>query len=89
VALGSFYQHWMMRFLVRAEKAKLLHPSGAVLLFYTWLAYQLYPLFPALSRTRLAGKFRNLFAGASISSLETFTYFVEWLAVSHSLRSEG
>ena len=46
VALGSLYQQWLRRFLARADTAKFLHPSGAVLLFYTWLAYQAFPLFP-------------------------------------------
>ena len=39
VALGYIYQQWLKRFLARTETTKLLHPSGAVLLFYTWLAY--------------------------------------------------
>ena len=87
VALGSLYQQWLRRFLARAEKAKLLHPSGAVLLFYTWLAYQVFPLFPALSRTRLAEKFRVLFTNLSVSPFEIFTYFVEWLVVAQLLES--
>ena len=87
VTLGSLYQQWLRRFLARAEKANFLHPSGAVLLFYTWLAYQAFPLFPALSRTRLAEKFRALFADASVSPIETFTYFVEWLVVAQLLES--
>ena len=87
VALGSLYQQWLRRFLARADTAKFLHPSGAVLLFYTWLAYQAFPLFPALSRTKLAEKFRELFTEAPISPLETFTYFVEWLVVAQLLES--
>ena len=87
VALGSLYQQWLKRFLARVDTAKFLHPSGAVLLFYTWLAYQAFPLFPALSRTKLAAKFRILFANVSISPLETFTYFVEWLIVAQLLES--
>jgi VanZ family protein len=87
VALGFLYQNWLRRFLARAETSKFLHPSGAVLLFYTWLAYQAFPLFPALSRTRLAEKFRDLFAQLSVSPLETFTYFVEWLVVAQLLES--
>ena len=73
--------------MARAETAKLLHPSGAVLLFYTWLAYQGFPLFPVLSRTRLDDKFRYLFAAVSISPLETFSYFVEWLVVAQLLEN--
>jgi len=87
VALGCIYQDWLKRFLARAETAKLLHLSGAVLLFYTWLAYQAFPLFPVLSRTRLAEEFRNLFAEVSVSPLETFTYFVEWLVAARLLES--
>jgi len=87
VLLGSLYQNWLRRFLARAETSKFLHPSGAVLLFYTWLAYQTFPLFPALSRTRLTEQFRNLFAHVSASPLETFTYFVEWLVVALLLES--
>jgi hypothetical protein len=87
VALGYVYQQWLKRFFARAETAKLLHPSGAVLLFYTWLAYQGFPLFPVLSRTGLGDKFRYLFAAVSISPLETFSYFVEWLIVAQLLEN--
>ena len=87
VALGSLYQQWLKRFLARLETAQFLHPSGAVLLFYTGLAYQVFPLFPALSRTKLAEKFRFLLADVSISPLEIFTYFVEWLIVAQLLES--
>ena len=81
VSLGYVYQNWLKRILARAESTELLHPSGAVLLFYTWLAYQVFPLFPALSRTRLAEKLSTLFSAVSPSPLETFTYFAEWLVV--------
>ena len=87
VAMGSLYQQWFKGFLARVETAEFLHPSGAVLLFYTWLAYQVFPLFPALSRTKLGEKFRILFAGESVSPLETFTYFVEWFVVAQLLES--
>jgi VanZ family protein len=87
VALGSVYQHWLRRFLARAETAKFLHPSGAVLLFYAWLAYQGFPLMPLLSRTKLAEKIRDLFWEVSVYPLETFTYFVEWLVVAQLLES--
>jgi VanZ family protein len=87
VTLGSLHQHWLNRSLARAETARFLHPLGAVLLFYTWLSYQAFPLFPALSRTRLAEKFRNLFADVLVSPVETFTYFVEWLVVAKLLES--
>jgi VanZ family protein len=87
VGLGYVHQQWLKRFLARAETAKLLHPSGAVLLFYTWLAYQGFPLFPLLSRTKLGDKFRYLFAVVSISPLQTFSYFVEWLVLAQLLEN--
>ena len=87
VAGGFVYQHWLKRFLARVETAKLLHPSSALLLFYIWLGYQGFPLFPALSRTKLGEKLYILFAAVSISPLETFTYFVEWLIVARLLES--
>src|ERR1019366_481166 len=73
VALGNVYQGWLKRFLAREETAKLFHPSGALLLFYTWLAYQGFPLFPALSRTKLGEKLQTLFAAVSMSPLDTFS----------------
>ena len=45
----------------------------------------MFPLFPALSRTRLAEKLHVLFATASLSPLDTFTYFVEWLVLAQLL----
>jgi VanZ family protein len=87
VALGYLYQNWLKSFVVRADRAKLLHLSGAMLLFYTWVAYQTFPLFPVLSLTRLAEKFGELFADVSLSPLATFTYFVEWLVVAQLLES--
>jgi VanZ family protein len=85
VGLGSLYQRWLEHILTRAETAGFLHPSGAVLLVYTWFAYQLFPMFPSLSRTRLAGKFHSLFADLSLSPLDTLTDCVEWLVLAHLL----
>ena len=85
VALGTFYQRWLERSISRTKTAGFLHPNGAVLLAYAWLAYQVFPLFPALSRTRLAAKLHALFATGSVSPLDTFTYFVEWLVLAQLL----
>lgn len=86
VALGMVYPRWLRRFLVPVETT-LLHPSSALLLCSTWLAYQGFPLFPALSRTQLRGKIQNLFAAVSITPLETFSYFVEWMIVARLLEA--
>lgn len=85
VALGAFYQRWLERNISRTETASLLHPNGALLLAYAWLAYQVFPLFPALSRTRMAEKWHVLFATGSISALDTLTYFAEWLVLAQLL----
>ncbi len=85
VALGTFYQQWLKRSISRTKTASFLHPNGAVLLVYAWLAYQVFPLFPSLSRTRLAEKLHVLFASESVSPLDTFTYFVEWLVLAQLL----
>ena len=87
VAVGYLHQHWLEGFVVRADRAKLLHPSGAMLLFYTWLGYQTFPLFPVLSVTRVAQKFGLFFADVSVTPLATFTYFVEWLVVAQLLET--
>ena len=62
VALGTFYHRWLERSVARTTKAGFLHPNGAILVAYVWLAYQVFPLFPSLSRTRLAEKLHGLFA---------------------------
>jgi VanZ family protein len=87
LGMGSLYQRWLKHFLARPETSKFLHPSGAVLLFYTWLAYQVFPLMPALSRTMLAEKLRILFAEVSVSPIDTFASFVEWLVVAQLIES--
>ena len=60
VALGTFYHRWLEQSVARTKTAGFLHPNGAVLLAYAWLAYQVFPLFPSLSRTRLAEKLHVL-----------------------------
>ena len=85
VALGAFYQRRLERSVSRGKTAGLLHPNGAVLLAYGWFAYQVFPLFPSLSRTHLAQKLHALFATVSVSPVETFTYFVEWLVLAQLL----
>ena len=87
VALGIFYQPWLKRSISLTETAGFLHPNGAVLLVYVWLAYQVFPLFPSFSRTRLFEKLHVLFAAGSFSALDTFTYFVEWLVLAELLAS--
>jgi VanZ family protein len=85
VALAILYQRWLKQTISRAETASFLHPDGAVLLAYAWLAYQVFPLFPALSRTKLAEKLHVLFVASPFSELDTFTYFVEWLVLAQLL----
>jgi VanZ family protein len=85
VALGTLYQRWLKQTISRIETASSLHPSGAVLLVCAWLAYQVFPLFPTLSRTRLAEKLHGLFASVTLSPLDAITCFVEWLVLAQLL----
>ena len=85
VILGTFYQRRLKRSISLNETAGFLHPNGAVLLAYAWLAYQVFPLFPSFSRTRLSEKLHVLSATGSSSALDTFTYFVEWLVLAQLL----
>jgi VanZ family protein len=85
VVLGTFHRRWIKHSASRTETASFFHPSGAVLLTYAWIAYQAFPLFPALSRTRLAAKLHALFDAVSVSPLDTFTYFVDWLVLAQLL----
>jgi len=87
VGLASLYQRWLKQIVARAESARFFHPTGALLLAYTWLAYEVFPLFPSFSRTRLAGKLHVLFTNGSISPLDTFTNCVEWLVLAELLAS--
>ena len=85
VILGTLYQQRLEGSVSRGKTAGLLHPNGAVLLAYGWFAYQVFPLFPSLSRTHLAEKLHALFATVSVSPVDTFTYFVEWLVLAQLL----
>jgi hypothetical protein len=78
-------QRSWQRLLARAETSSFLRPSGTVLPIFTWLGYELFPLFPAPSRTRLTEKFDRLFAAISVSPLEMFSAFVEWLVLAQLL----
>lgn len=46
VSLGTFYQRRLRQSIYRTETASFLHPDGAVLLAYAWLAFQVFPRFP-------------------------------------------
>ena len=54
--------------------------AGGLLLLLVWIAYQLYPLFPNLSRHRLADAFHTLFSLGAFSFIEFGRSAAEWLA---------
>jgi VanZ family protein len=87
VVFGLLYERSLKQVLDRAERSGLLHPSGALFLCCTWLGYEVFPLFPSLSRTALREKLEGLFRTATILPVEMLTSFVEWLVVARLLQS--
>ena len=53
VILGTLYQRRLDGASLEVKHRAFFIPNGAVLLAYAWFAYQVFPLFPSLSRTRL------------------------------------
>lgn len=53
---------------------------AAVLLLGCWAGFQLYPLFPMLSRTRLRAEWALLARPASIAAVEVWASAAEWFA---------
>lgn len=81
VALGALYRRKLEHMLDQRAAAVLLHPSGALLLLCCWTGYQIFPLFPAFGRTRLAAKLAAMGALSTISLSGTLLVISEWLAV--------
>jgi glycopeptide antibiotics resistance protein len=52
-----------------------------LLLLACWVGYEIVPLFPALSRTKVAAKIAYLKSTASLSLVATTVAWTEWLAV--------
>ncbi len=87
IGLGALYKARLKRITDRRETASLLHPSGALLLLCCWLGYQLFPMFPAFGRTKLAAKFAAIGPLSAISLPATLLIFAEWIAVACLLES--
>ena len=58
-----------------------LRPSARTLVLSCWIGYQVVPLFPALSRTRLAIKIAAFVSPPSLWPVDTFLSCAEWCAV--------
>ena len=86
IGLGAVYRARLRRALQGREAASLLHPSGALLMLCCWLGYQVFPLFPALGRTKLAIKLAAFGPLSTISFVQTLLVFAEWLAVACLLK---
>jgi VanZ family protein len=81
MGFGALYRVKLQRVFEQEAAARLLHPSGALLLLCCWLGYQTFPLFPAWGRTRLAAKLAAMGPLASLSPVATLLVVAEWLAV--------
>lgn len=69
------------------EAAGLLRVSGVVALLYLFAGYQLFPFFPALSRTLLRAKLAILFGDGLWIARDFFEALAAWLAASALLES--
>jgi VanZ family protein len=87
IALAGLYRETLRRAISQRMTEMLFHPSGALLLLYCWLGYQVFPLFPAFSRTRVALKLAALSSATSFSVLPAFTSVAQWLAVAKLLET--
>jgi VanZ family protein len=87
VAVGNMQRQSLQRFMTRADTASFFRPSGTLLILYTWFAYQVFPLFPHLSRTGVSDKLHILWSAGSVTPVQTITYFIEWLVVARLLES--
>ena len=81
IGLGALYRGRLQRALRGRESVSFLHPSAALLVLCCWLGYQVFPLFPALGRTKLAIKLAAFGPLSTISFVQTLLVFAEWLAV--------
>lgn len=73
--------------LVRSELLARLRISAPLLLLLCWMAYELFPLLPDLSRTRLHHKVSALVSAGSFSLVEFLLWFACWLAAARLLES--
>jgi VanZ family protein len=81
IALAILFGEILRRTLSARVTDELTHPSGALLLVYCWLGWQMFPFFPAFSRTAVRLKLAALLAAPLLSPLAFFGGFVQWLAV--------
>jgi VanZ family protein len=86
VAFGFLYRESLRRIVTSREAEQFVHVSGPMLLLYGWVAYQVFPLFPSLSRTHLAGQISMLLSD-SFNPIDFFGALVGWLAAARLLES--
>lgn len=87
VWLARGYGKSMTRLLGKSRT--LLRPSPALLLLCCWIAYQVFPLIPALRLYPLRVKITALLHPSSFSLLQMGTTTFEWLAVARLLEEIG
>jgi VanZ family protein len=77
----------MSRALAGSRWLARLRVSGPLLLLSCWIAYQLFPLMPELSRTRLHHKISLLVSTGSFPLTEFLLWFACWMAAARLLES--
>jgi VanZ family protein len=83
---------WVLQALLRrlirlVGESPLVRWSAAVMLVLGWAAYQGIPFYPAISRTQLRTKLRDLASPATFSPLDTLVVFAEWMAIACVIES--
>jgi len=87
IALAILFGEVLRRTLSSRLTEDLTHPSGALLLVYCWLGWQVFPVFPTFSLFALRHKLAALAAAPSVSPLAFFSSLVQWLAVARLLEA--
>jgi len=83
-AMALVFQPQLARFGHRQEHP---HARSALLLVFAWLGYQLYPLFPALTRTHLRAGVHALLQTARFSPAEAWVVAAGWFAAALALEA--
>jgi VanZ family protein len=82
VLLAATFPAGISSVVQEAETAGALRLSGVMALLYLWAGYELFPVFPALSRTALRSKLTLLFSSGAWPARDFFESLAAWLAVS-------
>jgi VanZ family protein len=85
VFLAYLYGRSLVRIMARPGMRAAFHPSGAMLLLFSWIAYQIYPVFPQVSLYVVHAKLVALGDNLVLPVVPAIGAAVDWLAVAQLL----